>query len=62
MRLPWPLGPSLPNPTEFSISAQIPNPRHSARFDVRTGKVLAFPAVVDVPADPVKVEGDTVLV
>ena len=37
-------------------------PRHGARFDFRTGKVLSFPAVTDVPAYPVKVEGDTILV
>lgn len=31
-------------------------PRHGAEFDVRTGKVMQMPAVVDVPAYPVKVE------
>ena len=30
-------------------------PRHGARFDVRTGKVLSFPAVVDIPAYPVRI-------
>jgi 3-phenylpropionate/trans-cinnamate dioxygenase ferredoxin subunit len=30
-------------------------PRHGAEFDVRTGKVLSMPAVVDIPAYPVKV-------
>lgn len=30
-------------------------PRHGAEFDVRTGKVLELPAVVDIPAYPVKV-------
>ncbi len=30
-------------------------PRHGARFDVRTGKVLALPAFVDIPAYPVRV-------
>ncbi len=30
-------------------------PRHGAQFDVRTGKVLAMPAVVDIPAYPVRV-------
>lgn len=30
-------------------------PRHGARFDVRTGKALALPAVVDIPAYPVRV-------
>ena len=30
-------------------------PRHGARFDVRTGKALTFPAVEDIPAYPVRV-------
>ena len=30
-------------------------PRHGARFDIRTGKVLALPAFVDIPAYPVRV-------
>src|SRR5512138_2353225 len=30
-------------------------PRHGAQFDVRTGKVLQMPAVVDIPAYPVKI-------
>jgi len=30
-------------------------PRHGASFDVRTGKVLSLPAIVDIPAYPVKV-------
>ena len=30
-------------------------PRHGARFDIRTGKALALPAVVDVPAYQVRV-------
>lgn len=29
-------------------------PRHGARFDVRTGKVLALPAFVDIPAYPIR--------
>ncbi len=35
-------------------------PRHGARFDVRTGKVLALPAFVDIPAYPVRVVGDQI--
>ena len=31
-------------------------PRHGARFDVRTGEVLSLPAVVDIPAYPVRLE------
>ena len=30
-------------------------PRHGAQFDVRTGKVIQMPAVVDIPAYPVRV-------
>lgn len=34
---------------------QVICPRHGARFDVQTGKALTLPAVVDIPAYPVKV-------
>ena len=30
-------------------------PRHGAEFDVRTGKVVSMPAVVDIPAYPVRI-------
>ncbi len=30
-------------------------PRHGAHFDIRTGKVLALPAFVEIPAYPVRV-------
>lgn len=30
-------------------------PRHGARFDVRSGQTLGLPAVVDIPAYPVRV-------
>jgi 3-phenylpropionate/trans-cinnamate dioxygenase ferredoxin component len=30
-------------------------PRHGAEFDVRTGKAMQLPAVVDIPAYPVQV-------
>jgi 3-phenylpropionate/trans-cinnamate dioxygenase ferredoxin subunit len=43
---------------EFEIEC----PRHGAHFDVRTGKVLSFPAIVDIPAYPVKLDGDDILV
>lgn len=35
-------------------------PRHGAEFDVRTGKVVQMPAVVDIPAYPVKVVDDMI--
>ncbi len=34
---------------------EIACPRHGARFDVRNGKALTFPAVVDIPAYPVRI-------
>ena len=37
-------------------------PRHGARFDVTTGKVLCLPAAVGIKSYPVKVEGDQVKV
>lgn len=30
-------------------------PRHGARFDIRTGKTMGLPAVVDIPAYPLRV-------
>lgn len=35
-------------------------PRHGARFDLATGKVLSLPAVRDVRAYRVQVEGDQI--
>ncbi len=35
-------------------------PRHGARFDLRSGKALSLPAVVDIPAYPVRVQGDEI--
>jgi 3-phenylpropionate/trans-cinnamate dioxygenase ferredoxin subunit len=37
-------------------------PRHGAQFDLRTGKALTLPAVVDIPVYPVRVEGEQILV
>ncbi len=37
-------------------------PRHGARFDVTTGKVLCLPAAVPINSYRVKVEGDDVKV
>jgi 3-phenylpropionate/trans-cinnamate dioxygenase ferredoxin subunit len=37
-------------------------PRHGARFDVRTGAVLALPAVIPVPTYAVRVDGDDIYV
>jgi len=35
-------------------------PRHGARFDIRTGRVLSMPATRDITAHEVKVEGEDV--
>ena len=37
-------------------------PRHGATFDIRTGKVLTPPALVDVPTYEVRVQGNEVQV
>ncbi len=37
-------------------------PRHGAHFDLRTGKALSLPAVVDIPAYPVRVEAEEIQV
>lgn len=37
-------------------------PRHGARFDIRTGEVLSLPAFIDIPAYPVRLEGEEILV
>jgi 3-phenylpropionate/trans-cinnamate dioxygenase ferredoxin subunit len=41
---------------------EIECPRHGARFDIRDGRVLSFPAIRPVRWFPVKVEGDDILV
>jgi 3-phenylpropionate/trans-cinnamate dioxygenase ferredoxin subunit len=41
---------------------EIECPRHGARFDVRSGKVLTMPAVTDVPRYEVRLDGDAVQV
>ena len=41
---------------------EIECPRHGARFDLRNGKALSLPAVVDIPAYPVRVEAGEVLI
>ena len=37
-------------------------PRHGAEFDIRTGQAVQMPAVVDIPAYPVKVVNETILI
>lgn len=47
---------------ELENEVEIECPRHGARFDVRNGKVLSFPAIIDIPAYPVKVENGKIMV
>ena len=35
-------------------------PRHGAEFDVKTGKAVQLPAVVDIPAYPVQIRDETI--
>lgn len=42
--------------------AEIRCPRHGARFDVRTGKALSFPAIEPVETLEVDVRGDGIYV
>lgn len=44
------------------IGTEIECPRHGARFDLKTGKALTLPAVVDIPSYPVRVVGDEIQV
>jgi 3-phenylpropionate/trans-cinnamate dioxygenase ferredoxin subunit len=37
-------------------------PRHGARFDITTGRVLSMPAVTPLPVYELRVEGDDILV
>lgn len=37
-------------------------PRHGGEFDLATGKATRPPAVEDIPAYPVRIEGDQILV
>lgn len=39
---------------------EIECPRHGARFDIRSGKALTLPAVVDIPAYRVRVVGNEI--
>jgi 3-phenylpropionate/trans-cinnamate dioxygenase ferredoxin subunit len=37
-------------------------PRHGAEFDLRTGQAVQMPAVVDIPAYPVKIKDGTIFI
>jgi 3-phenylpropionate/trans-cinnamate dioxygenase ferredoxin subunit len=40
---------------EVEDEVEIVCPRHGARFDLRTGEAITYPAVTDIPAYPVRV-------
>lgn len=42
--------------------SEIQCPRHGAKFDVRTGKALCFPAFEPVPTHSVEVRGEDIYV
>ena len=44
------------------VDGEVECPRHGARFDVRTGKALTFPAVEDISAYPVRIDNGKLLV
>jgi 3-phenylpropionate/trans-cinnamate dioxygenase ferredoxin subunit len=44
------------------LNHEIACPRHGARFDLRTGEALSLPAVIDIPAYPVRIEGNDILI
>jgi 3-phenylpropionate/trans-cinnamate dioxygenase ferredoxin subunit len=44
------------------IGEDVECPRHGARFNVKTGKVSALPAMLPIKTLPVQVEGDAILV
>ena len=46
----------------LSDGFQVECPRHGARFDVRTGRVLSLPATEDVDAFPVRVRDGEIFV
>ena len=41
---------------------EIECPRHGARFDLRDGSVLSFPAIRGIPSSPVALVGDEITI
>jgi 3-phenylpropionate/trans-cinnamate dioxygenase ferredoxin component len=44
------------------LGCEIRCPRHGARFDIRTGRALCFPAIEPVMTHTVEVRGDDIFV
>jgi 3-phenylpropionate/trans-cinnamate dioxygenase ferredoxin subunit len=42
------------------IDHEVICPRHGAHFDVRTGKATSLPAIVDIPAYPVRLSAEQI--
>lgn len=47
---------------EVSNGCEVVCPRHGARFDIRTGKALSFPAFEATNTYEVKIDGDDILI
>ena len=45
---------------EHEADYKVACPRHGARFDIRSGKALTLPAILDISAYPVRIKGDQV--
>jgi 3-phenylpropionate/trans-cinnamate dioxygenase ferredoxin subunit len=45
---------------ELESDYEVACPRHGARFDIRSGKALTLPAIVDITAYPVRIKGNQV--
>lgn len=46
----------------FVDGGQVECPKHSGRFDIRTGRAMAAPCTTDAKTYPVRVQGDAILV
>lgn len=44
------------------VDGEIECPRHGARFDAKTGRVMALPAMFPIKTFPVRVDGESVQV
>ncbi|MFH2036151.1 MAG: non-heme iron oxygenase ferredoxin subunit [Candidatus Zixiibacteriota bacterium] len=53
---------NLPLGEQKIIQREIQCPRHGARFDIKTGRAVQFPAVVNIKIFESKIEDDNVLV
>lgn len=47
---------------EIVNQCQVVCPRHGARFDIRTGEAISFPAFQPAPTYEVRIQGDDILI